>query len=242
MTTVDPAVVDDEQPPDVGGSGLKSLRMVSRTLGELLVTAGVIVLLFVAYQLVWTNVQADRAAATNTDDLFEKWRATPAAPEFDLPLNDGEPFAVLHIPRLGERYQVPVVEGVTLDDLAEGVGHYPGSALPGEVGNFSVAGHRATNGEPFAELDLMQDGDAVVVETASTYYTYEVYRERIVPPTQVGVILPVPDRPKVEPRRDLLTLTTCNPRWASYERLIIHAVLSDEQAKSLGPPDAMGGG
>ena len=75
--------------------------------------------------------------------------ADPSTPSSTCPSN-GEPFAILRIPRLGDNFQVPIVEGVSLADLAEGVGHYPDTALPGEVGNFSVAGHRATNGEPFA--------------------------------------------------------------------------------------------
>lgn len=216
------------------------VRLLSRTLGEVLVTAGVIVMLFVAYQLVWTNVQADRAMQAHTDELIEKWQAPTPGEEFDLPLKNGEPFSILRIPRLGDRYQVPVVEGVTLEDLAEGVGHYPGTVLPGEIGNFSVAGHRATNGEPFAALDLLDVGDAVVVETSTTWYTYRVYEEKIVLPTQVDVILPVPGRPDAEPKRALLTLTTCNPRWASYERLIFHAELESQQPKTSGRPAALG--
>jgi sortase A len=212
-------------------------------LGELLITAGVVVLLFVAYQLVWTNVQADRAADAKSDRLEEVWEQRgPVGPEFDLPLQRGEAFAILRIPRLGENYRVPIVEGVSLEDLAVGVGHYPETALPGEVGNFSVAGHRATNGEPFAYLDQLRDGDAVVVETGTTWYTYEVTDEYIVQPTQVGVILPVPNEPGVEPRKALMTLTTCNPRWASYERLIFHAELVDELPKGDGRPEALGGG
>ena len=219
----------------------RTIRVVSRTLGEVLVTAGVIVLLFVVYQLVWTNVQADRAAKAQTSLLIEKWNASPPAPEYDLPLKNGQPFALMFIPRLGDRYQVPVVEGVTLEDLAEGVGHYPETALPGEVGNFSVAGHRATNGEPFALLDQLNVGDHVVVETATTWYTYTVYEEKIVQPTQVDVILPVPGDPTAKPKKVLLTLTTCNPRWASYERLIFHAKLESQQPKSLGRPESLGG-
>ena len=114
--------------------------------------------------------------------------------------------------------------------------------MPGEVGNFSVAGHRATNGEPFAYLDQVNKGDEVVVETGTTWYTYRVTDEYIVPPTQVGVILPVPNEPDAVPRKALMTMTTCNPRWASYERLIFHAKLVDELDKGLGRPAALGGG
>jgi sortase A len=210
--------------------------------GELLITAGVVVLLFVAYQLVWTNVQADRAASAQTDGLEKRWgERTPDDPEFDLPLKNGEAFALLRIPRLGDDYRVPIVEGVGLDDLAQGVGHYPETALPGQIGNFSVAGHRATNGEPFAYLDQVDVGDDVFVETGTTWYTYEVTKEYIVEPTQVGVILPVPNEPEAIPRRRLMTLTTCNPRWDSYQRLIFHAKLVDEMPKGEGRPAGLGG-
>jgi sortase A len=217
-------------------------RRTAGVLGELLITAGVVVLLFVAYQLVWTNVAADRAANANSDALERTWSQRAADdPEFDLPLKNGEAFALLRIPRLGDNYRVPIVEGVTLDDLAQGVGHYPETALPGEVGNFSVAGHRATNGEPFAYLDQVDKGDLVVVETGSTWYTYQVTDEYIVAPTQVDVIAPVPNEPGAVPRKRLMTMTTCNPRWDSYERLIFHAKLVEELPKGEGRPAALGG-
>ena len=210
--------------------------------GEVLITAGVLVLLFVVYQLVWTNVVADRAAQANVDALEQTWQGDgPPGAEYDVPIKDGEPFAILHVPRLGADYRVPIVQGVTLDDLAAGVGHYPETALPGQVGNFAVAGHRATNGEPFAYLDRLQRGDAVVVETRTTWYTYEVVDELVVAPTQVDVILPVPGQPGAEPTERLMTLTTCNPRWASYERLIFHAQLVDQQPKEDGRPAALSG-
>lgn len=219
---------------------MSAVRRALGVVGEVLITCGVVVLLFLGYQLVWTNVQADRAANARSDALEKAWeeRSSDAA-EFDLPLKKGEAFALLRIPRLGENYRVPIVEGVSLPDLSQGVGHYPETALPGEVGNFAVAGHRATNGEPFAYLDQMNTGDDVVVETGTTWYTYEVTKEYIVAPTQVGVILPVPNEPGAEPRQQLMTLTTCNPRWDSYERLIFHAELVEELPKGSGPPAAL---
>ena len=152
-------------------------------LGELLITAGVVVLLFVGYQLVWTNVQADRAADAQSDTLERTWEErSPEDPEFDLPLKPGEAFALLRIPRLGEQLPGADRRGGQSRRPRRGVGHYPDTALPGEIGNFSVAGHRATNGEPFAYLDQRRHGDAVVVETGTTWYTYEVYKEYIVRP------------------------------------------------------------
>lgn len=221
---------------------MSAARRTVGVVGEVLITAGAVVLLFVVYQLVWTNFEAHRAATAQTDALEKRWQEHAVEdPEFDLPLKHGDAFALLRIPRLGENYRVPIVEGVSLDDLAQGVGHYPETALPGQIGNFSVAGHRATNGEPFAYLDQVNVGDDVVVESRTTWYTYEVTKEYIVAPTQVGVILPVPNQPDATPRRRLMTLTTCNPRWDSYERLIFHAKLVEALPKGQGQPAALGG-
>ena len=221
--------------------GSRNLQLLSRTVGEVLLTLGVLILLFVAYQLVWTNVQADRAARAHIDQLVEQWKLSPKQ-EFDLPLVKGDPFALMYIPRLGANWKSPILQGVNLTYLAEGVGHYPHTALPGDVGNFAVAGHRATNGEPFAYLDQVRKGDAVVVETATTWYTYRVTSTEIVPPTQVDVLLPVPGKPGVKPTQKLMTLTTCNPRWASYQRLIVYGELEEQQPKTDGQPPALKGG
>ncbi len=166
------------------------MRTAARSLGELLITAGLVLLLFVAYQLVWTNYEAHRRADRVADDIREAWARPPAtggdrapgeAPEA-AKVDFGEGFAFLHIPRLGASWSVPVVKGVRLSDLARGIGHYPETARPGAVGNFAVAGHRATNGEPFAALDKLRAGDVVVAETRRRWFTYVVDRTKIVTP------------------------------------------------------------
>ena len=223
-------------------------RAAARGLGELFITAGLVLLLFVAYQLVWTNLEARRAQGQVADDIRDAWARPgggvgtggsggsggevvgPSAADF------GRGFAFVRIPRLGRDYSVPVLQGVELDVLARGVGHYPQTALPGRVGNFAVAGHRATNGEPFANLDRVRRGDVVVVETRRTWFTYVVDSTRIVKPTDTWVIDPVPGQPDARPRERLLTLTTCNPRWASYERLIVFGHLQAKRDKADGPP------
>lgn len=221
------------------------IRAATRGLGELLITAGLVLLLFVAYQLGWTNYEAHRQTDQAAGTLRDTWErpptnGTPASAP--LKLRNGKGFAFLHIPRLGRNWSVPVIQGVSLPDLAKGVGHYPKTALPGEVGNFAVAGHRATNGEPFAYLDKVHKGDLVVAETRDSWFTYVVDRTKIVSPTSVWVLDPVPGKPAATPTRELLTLTTCNPRWASYERLIVFGHLQDEQPKSAGRPAALGKG
>jgi sortase A len=219
------------------------IRTAVRGLGELFITAGIVVLLFVAYQAVWTNYEAHRAADRVADDIRDDWTRPPRGTTGSdaTPATTGVGFAFLHIPRLGKRWSVPVVEGVALPDLARGVGHYPKTAGPGEVGNFAVAGHRATNGEPFAALDKIRKGDVVVAETRESWFTYVVDRTRIVAPDAIWVLDPVPGRPSATPTRPLLTLTTCNPRWASYERLIVFGHLLESRAKTDGPPDALAG-
>jgi sortase A len=218
------------------------MRTLVRGVGELLITAGLVLLLFVAYQLVWTNVESHHrtdAVAGNVRDAWQRPPRTTAAGTPVVQLKNGKGFAFLHIPRLGKNWSVPVVQGVSLPDLARGVGHYPRTALPGEVGNFAVAGHRATNGEPFAYLDKVEVGDQVVAETQDEWFTYVVDRVRIVSPTSIWVLDPVPGHPDRTPTEQLLTLTTCNPRWASYERLIVFGHLTESRPKAAGPPPAL---
>lgn len=226
-------------------------RAVVRGVGELFVTAGFVLLLFCGYQLFWTNVEADRAQNQVGRELARTWRApepNPSTgpspgptPEPVLTKADlGKGIAFLRIPRLGTSFTVPVVEGVRTSDLARGVGHYPKTAVAGAVGNFAVAGHRATHGEPFRNLDRMRTGDSVVVETRTTWFTYIVDKTQIVQPDDVWVIDPVPGKPtSTSPTRRLLTLTTCNPRWASTQRLIIFSHLQDTRPKTEGTPPAL---
>ena len=217
------------------------MRAVVRGVGELLITAGLVLLLFVAYQLVWTNVEAQRRTDAVAGDVRDAWERPPTTTTGTqvVALKKGKGFAFLHIPRLGRKWSVPVIQGVSLPDLSKGVGHYPKTALPGEVGNFAVAGHRATNGEPFAYLDKVHQGDVVVAETQDSWFTYVVDRTKIVSPTSVWVLDPVPGHPGATPSEPLLTLTTCNPRWASYERLIVFGHLTETRSKAEGPPGAL---
>ena len=221
---------------------MRAARLVIRSVGELLVTVGLVLLLFCAYQLVWTNVEANRRQDAVAERLADGWRQPGPTAEPKAPLKLGKGFAFLRIPRLGKDFDVPVVEGVRKRDLSRGVGHYRQTARPGEVGNVGVAGHRATNGEPFRDLDQVRRGDALVLETESTWFTYVVDRIRIVKPTDVWVIDPVPGRPNATPTKALLTLTTCHPRWASTERLIVFSHLEETTPKSAGQPAALAGG
>ncbi|MEV7724663.1 class E sortase [Streptomyces sp. NPDC087917] len=221
------------------------LRLVVRTFSEVCLTVGTLIVLFVAYVLLWTGVKADRAMDEERARLREHWaaaapagapdprpsapapqRATPA-PE-PPPYPAGRAFAEMYVPRFGADWSKPVLEGTGTDLLKKGLGHYPGSARPGGEGNFAVAGHRRTYGDPFKDVPELRPGDAVIVRVAGTSYTYTV---RAAPlrtlPTETGVVDPVPKRsPFTTPGR-YLTLTTCEPEWGHSHRLIVWAELTD---------------
>lgn len=238
--------------------------MAARWVGDILLTLGVVVGLLLVYQLWWTNVQAAQAAESAREELTAAWVApavvaTPSPSPSALPSPSstpspsaspdaqapepvavpavGKPFALMYIPRLrGSVWGIPVVEGVGLDELAKGVGHYPGTAMPGEIGNFATAAHRATHGEPFKDIDRIKAGDTVIVETKNGWYVYELDEDQIVAPKDVWVIDPVPGEPEATPTEALITLTTCNPRWASTERWIWWGHLVEQRARADGPP------
>jgi sortase A len=199
-----------------------------RATGSLLLTVGVLILLLIAYQLWGTGFAARRAQHRLGEELERVWsdpsrvEVAPAA----LHLRDGRPFAILTIPRLGRNYREVVVEGVSTEDLRQGPGHYPGSALPGQVGDFAVAGHRTTYGAPFGDINLLRAGDAVDVRVANIVYEYTVTGHEIVRPSDVAVVAPLPDYPGRAPTHAMLTLTTCNPKYSAQQRLVVHAVLA----------------
>lgn len=221
------------------------VRGLVRGVAELLLTSGVLVLLFAVYLVVWSDVRTAAAQSDLRADFAELTAAPAPAPSG--PGQPGEPsqvasyrpgsgIAEMTIPRLGKDWRWIVVEGVDTDDIAKGPGHFPGTAGPGQLGNFAVAGHRATNGEPFAYLDAVVPGDHVVVRTAEGWFVYTVTLTQIVPPTRTDVIDPVPGQPDGVVNQSLITLVTCHPRWGSSERLIVTGLLSESRLASEGPP------
>src|SRR5690625_6784347 len=103
----------------------------------------------------------------------------------------------MHIPRFGQDYVRNISEGVELEPVLNrmGIGHYPETALPGEVGNFSMAGHRTTYGKPFNQVAELEVGDPLIIQTPDVWYVYRVTQDHIVFPYQVEVIAPVPNHP-----------------------------------------------
>ena len=209
------------------------MRAVARGLGELLITAGLVLLLFVVYELYGTNLYTDRQQSQLLEEIEEKWRR-PVAVAGEVP-----GVGILYIPRLGGGYKKVIVDGVGRDDLKKGPGHIPTTAQPGELGNFVVSGHRTTYGAPFSKLDELRPDDAIVVETRDQWFVYRMTEQRVVAPSAIEVTYPVPGQLDAEPTERLLTLTTCNPKYSARTRLIVHARLESARPRSSGPPPGL---
>jgi sortase A len=211
------------------------LRSALSTLGAILTASGVLILLFVAYQLWGTGIYAARAQDDLRDDFAEQLAeldstttttAGPSTPPTTAPPPPlpGGAVAVIKIDKIG--MDLPVVEGVGVAELRKAPGHYPSTPMPGELGNAAIAGHRTTYGAPFNRLGEVLPGDLIKVRTLRGEFTYRAESQEVVKPTEVRVLDPTPDA--------RLTLTTCHPKYSAKERLIIKAVLVPEA--STQPP------
>lgn len=191
-----------------------------------------------------TRVGRSGSGSHAPEDVSTDDTTPSAAPEDDSPSTadpvlaelPSEALAIVRVPLFGADYAVPVLEGTTSDVLKHGIGRYTGSADPGQVGNLGLAGHRTTYGAPFNPIAEFEEGDAVVVETATSYYVYRVVDTLIVPPSDVSVIAPVPGRPGETPTQACLTMTSCHPMYSARQRYIVHAVLDSTSARSEGRP------
>ncbi|MFE4617866.1 class E sortase [Streptomyces sp. NPDC056747] len=193
--------------------------------GELLITAGLVLGLFVVYSLWWTNVLADRAADQDGAQVRDRWADGPGA----LDTKDGIGF--LHVPAMGDD-EILVKQGTTSAILNNGVaGYYTDpikSALPQDKkGNFTLAAHRDGHGAKFHNIHKLKTGDSIIFESKDTWYVYKVYKS--LPETtkyNVDVLQPVPkESGKTKPGR-YITLTTCTPMYTSDYRYIVWGELA----------------
>ncbi|WP_426569136.1 class E sortase [Streptomyces canus] len=231
------------------------MRVIVRTVSELCITVGTVIVLFVVYVLFWTGVKADRVMDDQIDRLRDQWAqepapaagtqapgtsssAAPAGPPASY--KRGKPFAIMYIPRLGFTWNKPVLEGTATGTLKKGLGHYAETARLGETGNFAVAGHRRTYGDPFKDFPQLRRGDAVVLTDGTTWFTYRIdqgpYRTV---PTDVEVIDALPRKSGYTRPGRYLTLTTCDPEWGHSHRLIVWAHLDSTQPVDAGKPKAL---
>lgn len=222
-----------------------------QVVGELVLTFGLVLVLLAVYQLFWTGVETAKIQRGLTDDLYASWGVEPPAdgiavapgkePDELTAFQPGEGIGFIRIPRFGAGYGKVIVEGTSVADLAKGPGHYIGSALPGQIGNFAVAGHRSGHGEPFARFEELRVGDPIVIETQQNYFTYTIFDIQYpVPIDSIWAVQSNPFHPGEEPTEALMTLTTCHPRWGNSSRFLVFTRLTDTTPKTAGVlPDAL---
>jgi sortase A len=214
------------------------LRQAVSITGKILIGAGVLVLLFTAYQIWGTSIleshtqnalRSTLISETNNQEIRHALAEAsaldklPTGPPITAPRTadpaEGEPVGDIRVPAIGIN-QV-VVEGTNTPDLRKGPGHYIGTPLPGQTGNAAVAGHRTTYGHPFYNLDGVRVGDPIVLTTLQGIFVYDTTRSFVVSPNDTTVI--------ENAFANLLTLTTCNPRFSASTRLVVQAKLAHSQ-------------
>lgn len=195
-------------------------------------------LLFAAYEVYGKYFETKAAQAQLDSALEDEWErgrrdlqaspsATPQPPkEEELEIGDG--VAKLYIPRVDNKWVV--VEGENPIDIKHAPGRFREGAMPGQSGNFAIAGHRSP--AIFWDLDLVREGDYIGVETLDKWYLYQVYETMVVTPDRYEVVEPDPNSPD----RKLLTLITCAPKGDNTHRIVVHAEMVREQAFTEGKP------
>nr|WP_236022568.1 class E sortase [Bifidobacterium phasiani] len=236
------------------------MRSVLGVVIELLFTLAAVCALYIVWQMWWTGVEAEHAqvetrqSADWVDPAAGGDEVAIAQPqEGDPPVQpegaaEGDLVAEIYIPRFGDQWVRNIVEGTSQEQLnRHGMGHYETSQMPGELGNFAVAGHRNGYGQPLADVDLLQEGDAIVVRTQDYWYVYRYTTFTIVTPDQVEVVAANPENPGAAPTKRMITLTTCEPkyttatkRWISYGELEYWARVSDGVPAELTSVDETG--
>src|SRR4051812_45592401 len=224
------------------------MEAIMRRAGWLLIVAAVLLGAYLAWQVFGTDVVAGRTQAKEIEQFQHRYgepmpaprpttstspppvtAPTPTAshrPEVAVPA--GRTFALIRIPRFGKDYVRPVIEGIDAPVLNRGVGHYGTTAMPGQLGNFAIAGHRVTYGKPFNQIDKLVKGDKVVVETATAWYVYRVTSHVIVAPDHVQVLEPVKGQATI-------TLTACHPKYSKRQRYVVFGAL-DQTIDKKGHP------
>jgi sortase A len=206
------------------------MRRIIGGVGRALVTIGILILLFVAYQLWGTGIyearEQNRLQSQFAKELAreraqdKRATATTSTTLPQVPPGVGEPVGIIQIPKIG--LERAVIQGIGVPDLRKAPGHYPATPLPGQIGNAAIAGHRTTYGAPFNRLDELAPGDQIIVTTLAGRFKYTMTTQQVVSPKEVFVLDPTPNA--------TLTLTTCNPKFSASTRLVVKAVLDTKHS------------
>ncbi|MFH8451183.1 class E sortase [Streptomyces fungicidicus] len=234
-------------PPPPGRRRPGPVATVVGFFGELLITVGLVLGLFVVYSLWWTNVVADRAADKQADKVRDNWARGPdggGPVSFDSKNGIG----FLHVPAMSGD-EILVEKGTSMKVLNDGVaGYYTDpvkATLPtsGKKGNFSLAAHRDGHGAKFHGIHKLAKGDPIVFETKDTWYVYKVYG--ILPETSkynVDVLGKIPTESGRKKAGHYITLTTCTPVYTSKYRYIVwgELVRTEKVDEERTPPAELG--
>lgn len=202
-------------------------RKAVTVVGVVLILAGLGVLLYFVWQYFGSNVVAKHKQAEIKHSLAQDWGKGI----------EGDAIGLLRVKRFGDKYEVPIVEGFGKDDLARGIGMYPDGELPGEIGNFVIAGHRVTHGEPFSKFPKLRKGDKVVVETRTHIYTYKLRNSGKSITVDFNTEWPLwpvpdPDASGEKPRDAVITMVTCSELFHTKNRSVIVGDLVSSVGKS----------
>ncbi|RNL81499.1 class E sortase [Nocardioides marmorisolisilvae] len=211
-----------------------------------LILAGLSLLGYVAWQLWGTNIIAKKHQREITSQLQEDWAAGAGCDRF---CPKGQADALIRIPRFGKKYVVPVLEGTDKASVLDkgAFGHFIDTAGAGQVGNYALAAHRVTHGEPLRHMPELRPGDKVIVETKTYTYTYVLDtnpNDLVISFTGVWVLDPIPhnpssNSPKVNPNtkfKRLITLTTCSEIFHTDNRMIAFGHLVSQRKKTIAHP------
>ena len=226
---------------------------ISGIVGEILITAGLITGLYIAWQLWFTSWEANAQQADAVAAISADWEKSPNKigearyddpPAFEHVSELGTPIGIIHIPAFGKKWEYTILEGTDKAAILDkgAFGHYKDTAFPGEIGNFAIAAHRNTYGAPMHYVEDLNAGDAIIIETKDAYYIYKIYDRYPAKPSQGQVIWPVPNDAEAsqEPSRRLMTITTCHPYiGVAIERMITHAEYDHWVAREDGIPEEM---
>ncbi len=223
--------------------------------GESLITLGLLLGLLVVWELFWTDVGANREQSAVVAAVDDEWSSEGAPldiagqtggdlsypllaeeahhydddpPVMEPPENAGKTFAMMYVPRWGQDYIKPISEGVSRSKVldSKGIGHYPKSQMPGDVGNFATAAHRTTYGKPFTNIQNLRKRDYVVVRTQDVWFVYKVIDHEIVAPNDISVVSRDPFKLGGNDTHRYLTMTSCHPRFSALQRYVVHGELA----------------
>lgn len=234
----------------------KLMRLTGFT-GEVFLTAGALMGLFLAWHLLWNDVIQGSRQNESATVLAQQWQEpVPLAPieepatgvispsDFAPPViispEEGQAFALLYVPRFGVDYVRSIAEGVDIETVLNsrilGVGRYPQSDQLGMNGNFAIAAHRTTFGAPFGNIGELRLGDRIYVEVKEGWFSYEFRNLEYVWETDINVLNSFPKMPDETPGAMVITLTSCHPKFTVSERVIAYGLFDGWYPRDGGPP------